>query len=365
MQAAEARAAVHAAELATKAAMQAQAAAMAALEGLQTASSLQPLPETDLGPVVGPERAPEQTNQPTVELEEPLSSQAQASVSVRWEPGLPVRDAEPVTLRESRGLEDHEASVENSLQPLSLGRDPLGTEALEPVEPDQPIHANLIEFPRELVAAHKARPRLADGRSTAVNEPVGQLSIFEVDPTAISTTDATEAVTAEPAAFEWSGIELDAHPLEDMDSQPEPAPATPALHLAPFSRRLLAALVDGALITSAFLAAVMVAVSNIDHLPAIKLFEIGAGAALLITGLLYQILFSTLAEATPGMKYARVSLCTFDDQSPTCAQRCDRLSALILSVLPVGLGLAWSIFDEEHLSWHDRLSRTYLRKSGL
>jgi hypothetical protein len=41
------------------------------------------------------------------------------------------------------------------------------------------------------------------------------------------------------------------------------------------------------------------------------------------------------------------------------------LSALILSVLPAGLGLAWSIFDEEHLSWHDRLSRTYLRKSGL
>jgi len=24
--------------------------------------------------------------------------------------------------------------------------------------------------------------------------------------------------------------------------------------------------------------------------------------------------------------------------------------------------VAWAIFDEEHLSWHDRLSRTYLRK---
>jgi hypothetical protein len=40
-----------------------------------------------------------------------------------------------------------------------------------------------------------------------------------------------------------------------------------------------------------------------------------------------------------------------------------RLLALVLSLLPVGLGVAWSIFDENHLSWHDRLSRTYLKKS--
>jgi uncharacterized RDD family membrane protein YckC len=79
--------------------------------------------------------------------------------------------------------------------------------------------------------------------------------------------------------------------------------------------------------------------------------------------LLYQTIFSTLTEATPGMRYAGISLCTFDDQCPTRAQRCGRLGALLLSLLPVGLGAAWAIFDEEHLSWHDRLSKTYQRKS--
>jgi uncharacterized RDD family membrane protein YckC len=29
--------------------------------------------------------------------------------------------------------------------------------------------------------------------------------------------------------------------------------------------------------------------------------------------------------------------------------------------LPVGVGMLWSIFDEDRLSWHDRLSGTYLR----
>ena len=32
------------------------------------------------------------------------------------------------------------------------------------------------------------------------------------------------------------------------------------------------------------------------------------------------------------------------------------LTALLLSVLPLGLGLAWALFDVAHLSWHDRLS---------
>jgi len=62
------------------------------------------------------------------------------------------------------------------------------------------------------------------------------------------------------------------------------------------------------------------------------------------------------------MKYARISLCTFDDEKPTRAQKRSRLGALLLSLAPVGLGVAWAIFDQEHLSWHDRLSRTYLRK---
>jgi hypothetical protein len=38
------------------------------------------------------------------------------------------------------------------------------------------------------------------------------------------------------------------------------------------------------------------------------------------------------------------------------------LGALLLSVLPLGLGVAWALFDDDHLCWHDRLSKTYLRK---
>jgi len=39
-----------------------------------------------------------------------------------------------------------------------------------------------------------------------------------------------------------------------------------------------------------------------------------------------------------------------------------RIPALMLSALPAGLGLMWSIFDGDHLGWHDRMTRTYQRK---
>jgi uncharacterized RDD family membrane protein YckC len=120
--------------------------------------------------------------------------------------------------------------------------------------------------------------------------------------------------------------------------------------------------VDGALIMGAFLVAALVAAAHVKELLTIKEIELGSAAALLVLGVLYQALFFTLAEATPGMKCAHISLCTFDDEKPTRAQLRSRMWALLLSLLPVGLGVAWAIFDEDHLSWHDRLSRTYQRR---
>jgi uncharacterized RDD family membrane protein YckC len=61
------------------------------------------------------------------------------------------------------------------------------------------------------------------------------------------------------------------------------------------------------------------------------------------------------------MRYAGLSLCTFDDCIPTPEQMRRRLGAMTVSMLPLGLGMLWSLFDEDRLSWHDRYSQTYLR----
>ena len=241
------------------------------------------------------------------------------------------------------------------------------------MEPAQPIPAKLIEFPRELVATRKIRPRLAEGSHARVGNAIGQLSIFEVDPASISTLPAAAAPVAEAAApawpaQDWSSIRLGEQVLDEQSPEELAAeeaeaialPATAAFELAPVSRRLMAAVVDCSLITGAFLALAMAAMEKAKALPNLRQAEIGAAVALVFLGAMYHMFFVLVAATTPGMKWARISLRTFGGQRLTLDQRFGRLGALVLSLLPVGLGVAWSIFDDEHLSWHDRLSGTYM-----
>jgi uncharacterized RDD family membrane protein YckC len=387
MLAKEARAAVVAAEAASRAAQHAHAAAQYVLAGLEAAVSaepepdqtpllVEPSPDQALGApslhVVRSEWAEYQESEPPsvpagLDTDPQAWFEAQPNhapdqhFAIRWEPDLPIRRPDAVPPRASHA-DRFESSAQDWLEPSSSSNQ----EEIAMVEPAQPIYANLIQFPRELVATRKVRPRRAEG--SFAPEAGSQLSIFEVDPCAISIEpEPTQpaGVIAEPAwnAPEWSGIKLDAQPQEQLLDEPEPQPQpAPALELASFNRRLLATVFDFTLISGAFIAAAIMAANNARELPGLREIELGSAVALVVVAALYQALFFTLARTTPGMKYARLSLCTFEGHIPTRAQRCGRLLALLLSVLPVGLGLVWAIFDENHLTWHDRLSRTYLRK---
>jgi uncharacterized RDD family membrane protein YckC len=354
MLAEEARAAVRAAEAASMAALEAQAAAESVLAGIEAASGE--------GPAWQPEfsRVPEPPQPPAPVFFDPFFTQdrIQDRIQARTQDRIQERQT-PTASRPSP--EDRpetrpaSAPADEWDHPLPIDRSP------EPVETARPIHANLIQFPRELIATRRARPRIAEGGVDTGR--AGQLSIFEVDPGAIS-TQPEAAQPTEPAVADWARIRLDAEPDFGAERQPNHAVALSIEHLpvAPVGLRLMAALVDGALIGAAFLAAALMTALGIHHFTAGKPIELAAVAALLVIGVLYQALFFTWSDATPGMRYAGISLCTLDDQKPTREQLRRRVGALTLSVLPVGLGVLWALFDDDHLSWHDRLSSTYQRK---
>jgi len=236
----------------------------------------------------------------------------------------------------------------------------------EPGEFAQPIYANLIQFPREMIATRRVRPRRAEGPlAEAGSAP--QLSIFEVDPAAISTEPAP-ATMDPPASPEWMHTEwsdmtlqplppsmslelqlpkrdfgaqrrvplVDEFPGEFPDvfptrSSTRPRPARAEIAPAPFSRRLLAAFVDGTLIAAALVVAATLIASNASELPGVRTMEFGAAVALLAIGVAYYACFMTLARATPGMRYAGIELNTFSGYTTSRGQRCGRLLALLLS----------------------------------
>jgi uncharacterized RDD family membrane protein YckC len=232
------------------------------------------------------------------------------------------------------------------------------------VEAAQPIAANLIEFPREIVATRRMRPRITEAM-VEEDEPQ-QLSIFEVDPNTVSTAPMGAAATTmdEPTwiGSSWQHIELEEQP-QTLPDYYAIQPDAPRLYQAPFGRRMMATMVDAALIVSLVWGSAYLVASRFDHLPSLRVSEILGALATLGFAALYEWFFLTFAKVTPGMRYAQLSLCTFDEEVPTAVQVKGRMKAMLISVLPVGLGMVWSIFDEDQMSWHDRLSKTYLRLS--
>jgi uncharacterized RDD family membrane protein YckC len=262
---------------------------------------------------------------------------------------------------EVKRAEEKQAEARKAATPVPAAPIPVVT--AEPAKPEkeiaieeepvfvavEPLAASVVEFPRELVAARKARPRLAEGPLQTATD---QLKIFEVSSETIS---KTVSVGKPPAG--WSPIRLD----DELPAAAESVSSQIPLKTASLEDRMMAAIFDGALVVSAFVLFVLVFVACTAHPPTGKPALMGAALVLVGFSILYHYLFFKYAEGTPGMRYAKIALCTFDDENPTRQAMCRRVMFLLLSAAPLGLGFAWALFDPDRLGWHDRMSRIYQR----
>ena len=274
----------------------------------------------------------------------------------------PLSGRMPSTLQsESTRDEEERLALDDE---IAFRQSPTFEDVAAPVD----IPANLIEFPRQLVASRKARPRLAEGplREEADHaSEAAQLRIFEVEAAQISTAPVVES-----AAPEWSSILLAAHPVSAPVETPE-APFQPVFspQTALFSLRLMATVVDGCIVAAAllaFTAAFAVTVGKLSgratgSYMTFQTAAIGVVVTFVVLILLYQLLFFTFSEATPGMRYARIALCTFADDNPTRSAMRRRILAGVLAACPLGIGFLWAWLDDDGLGWHDRISRMYQR----
>lgn len=125
------------------------------------------------------------------------------------------------------------------------------------------------------------------------------------------------------------------------------------------THRAIAAAVDGALVllgTTMFLALAFMGgvdfgiVGNLLVLPA---------AMTAVVAVLYRGLWCLVNRDTPGMRFAGLRLVDFDGRSPRRDRRIVRQFAGLLSLLSAGVGLVWALVDEESLTWHDHISKTF------
>ena len=145
---------------------------------------------------------------------------------------------------------------------------------------------------------------------------------------------------------------------------------------AGIGRRLLAALVDTLLVGtvaagSALIAALALGVSFpgakelgpdfvlaglLDRNP----MAVGALGLLVGMSALYQIYLGGILGQTIGKRIFRLRVISSSGRNPGPLVGCLRFVAMTLSLVPVGLGWLWCMFDREHRALHDHLSGTYV-----
>jgi uncharacterized RDD family membrane protein YckC len=72
----------------------------------------------------------------------------------------------------------------------------------------------------------------------------------------------------------------------------------------------------------------------------------------------YYVYFWTGGRQTLGMRSWRTRLVRADGGPLSAADALRRLALAALTLLPLGAGLLWVLFDRDRLAWYDRLSRT-------
>jgi len=147
-------------------------------------------------------------------------------------------------------------------------------------------------------------------------------------------------------------------PLAEVRVQPGEAIGCDA-PVAPPSQRLVAAGVDASLIlvgVGAFLAIFFISGGQVALDKQALSFSLGVTA---VIALFYRVLWCLADGDSPGMRFAGLRLVDFDGRRPDREQRGIRQVASLLSILSAGLGLVWALVDEENLTWHDHISKTF------
>lgn len=123
---------------------------------------------------------------------------------------------------------------------------------------------------------------------------------------------------------------------------------------------MLAALLDWAVVTIAFAVLLLpfhLSGGRLDLDDRVTRMGLGVAAASLL--LFYRLLGIFWEQDSPGMVWTRLRLVNFDGLRPSRRQRAYRLAGSLLSLAAAGFGFIWAVADQEKLTWHDHISKTF------
>jgi uncharacterized RDD family membrane protein YckC len=93
------------------------------------------------------------------------------------------------------------------------------------------------------------------------------------------------------------------------------------------------------------------------------LIALSLAIALGITFCCLPLAWSVLG-CSPGKALLGIRVVGEDGEPPVLGRACVRLLGYWISALPLFFGFFWSLIDERHQAWHDRLAGTYVVRAS-
>ncbi|MGH9676246.1 MAG: RDD family protein, partial [Candidatus Acidiferrum sp.] len=153
-------------------------------------------------------------------------------------------------------------------------------------------------------------------------------------------------------------------PSEAIDQPRAEAPSaryiTGLYPVASIEERRLAGLIDTAFLLFAYGGFLALFGSLGLQFNLSKLSTLVYASSFIMFYLQYFALFTIFGGTTPGMMLRGLHVASFSGESPTPRQMFLRSAGYLLSAGTFFLGFLWAVWDEDALTWHDRVSKTYL-----
>jgi uncharacterized RDD family membrane protein YckC len=132
------------------------------------------------------------------------------------------------------------------------------------------------------------------------------------------------------------------------------------LPVAPLYDRRRALFIDAACLAFAYGSFLALFGSLGGHFAVNKLSAAVCVSTFAFVYLQYFGLFTIFGGSTPGMMLSGLQVASITGDIPTPRQYLLRAAGYMLSAGTCFLGFFWVLWDEDGLTWHDRISRTYL-----
>jgi uncharacterized RDD family membrane protein YckC len=134
----------------------------------------------------------------------------------------------------------------------------------------------------------------------------------------------------------------------------------PGLTVAPIGRRVRAGLVDAVFVFGCFLIFLLIVFFVPDFAFLTKSSLVGMGGVWLLIFSAYMFLFTTLGHQTLGMNREDLQIVNFQGVRPSFREAGLRCFGYVISLGCFCLGFLWALFDPDRLTWHDKMSKTFV-----